>query len=451
MDYDTICAPATPPVNSAIAIIRISGPDTLRAVNAVFRSRSGIEPRHAAYGAIVSAAGTLDDVIVIYYRSPQSYTGEDMAEIFCHGNPIIMQKIIMLLHGLGARLAEPGEFTKRAFLNGKVDLTEAEAINHIITAKSEWEIETALKQMHGSLKLVIDRIRGQVIELKADVEAGIDFTEEDIEFSSCEDIIVKTSGIGAMLEDLLGRCRTGERLSHGIDITITGKPNVGKSSVLNLLLNQERAIVSRFPGTTRDVIREPIQIGGMHVNLNDTAGIDRPGDEIESMGIGLSWKKIESSQFIIMVLDATSGMREADAKILDRIGNKKKIILLNKTDIAAPDEIERVRREVNEASIPFSAKTGAGLANLKTALSDIIKNEFFEIESSFVADMRVVSILEQARGNVLRVGALAAGREPNEIIAFELQSLLDTLAAITGEITPDDVLDSVFSRFCIGK
>jgi tRNA modification GTPase len=451
MDLDTICAPATPPVNSAIAIIRISGPDTLRAVNAAFRSKTGIEPRYAAYGSIVSEGGPLDDVIVIYYRSPQSYTGEDMAEIFCHGNPIIIQKILKLLRGLGARLAEPGEFTKRAFLNGKVDLTEAEAINHIIMAKSEWEIETALKQMHGSLKLVIDRIRSRVIELKADVEAGIDFSDEDIDFLSYEDIISNASGIRAMLEDLLGRCRTGERLSRGIDITITGKPNVGKSSVLNLLLNQERAIVSRFPGTTRDVIREPFQIGGMHVNLNDTAGIDRPGDEIESMGMDLSWKKIESSQFIIMVLDATSGMREADAKILDEIGNKKKIILVNKIDIAGPDEIELLNKKVKEATILFSAKTGAGLGELKAALSDSIRHEFFEIESSFIADLRIVNILEQALGYLLRVRGLAAGREPHEIIAFELQSLLDSLAAITGEITAQDVLDSLFNRFCIGK
>ncbi len=451
MDHDTICAPSTPPVNSAIAAIRISGPGTLKAVGSVFQSKAGTRPRYAAYGSIISKGSPLDDAIVVFYPSPKSYTGEDMAEIFCHGNPIIVQKIIMLLNGLGVRLAEPGEFTKRAFLNGKVDLTEAEAINHIITAKSEWEVETALKQMHGSLKLVIDRIRDRVTEFKADIEAGIDFSEEEIEFLSYKEIATKAAEVRALLDDLLGRCKTGQRLSHGIDVTITGKPNVGKSSVLNLLLNQERAIVSRIPGTTRDVIREPFQVGGMHVNLNDTAGIDKSGDEIELMGISLSWKKIESSQFIIMVLDAKAGLNEADSKILDKITHRKKIILVNKTDIASADEIDRLREKLKGEAILFSAKTGKGLAELKEALSSLIKSEFFEIESSFVADIRIVSILEQALMSIDRVRDLAEDREPNEILAFELQSLLDALAGITGEITAQDVLESVFNRFCIGK
>jgi tRNA modification GTPase len=451
MMYDTICAPSTPPVHSPIAIIRVSGSATKRAIHSIFYAPDDIKARYAMYGSINDNGNPVDDVIVIYYQSPQSYTGEDMAEIFCHGNPIILQKIILLLNGLGIRLAEPGEFTKRAFLNGKVDLTEAEAIHHIITAKSEWEIETSLKQMHGSLKIIIQQIRGHIIELKSDIEAGIDFSDEEIDLLPFEKILSEAGKIRDLLDDLLGRCRTGEQLSHGIDITITGKPNVGKSSVLNLLLNQDRAIVSSIPGTTRDIIRELLQINGMHVNLNDTAGIDKPGDEIEMMGMNLSWKKINSSQFIIMVLDAKEGMNEADAKILKKICDKKKIILVNKIDIASRDEIQRVQLEIKEKTILFSAKTGEGLKELKEALSNAIKNEFFEIESSFVADIRIVNLLEQALQNSIRVHDLISDHEPNEIIAFEMQSLLDSLAEITGEITPQDVLNSIFSRFCIGK
>jgi tRNA modification GTPase len=448
---DTICAPATPLVHSSIAILRVSGPDTLRAIKSIFRSTAAIRPRYALYGPISSQGNPVDDVILIYYQSPRSYTGEDMAEIFCHGNPIILQKIIMLLNGFGIRLAEPGEFTKRAFLNGKVDLTEAEAINHIITAKSEWEIETALQQMHGSLKSIIQQIRDRIIDLKADIETNIDFSEEEIVPLPDDRILSDARIIRDLLGELLGRCRTGEKLSHGIDITIAGKPNVGKSSILNLLLNQDRAIVSSIPGTTRDIIRELFQVEGMHVNLNDTAGIDIPGGEIEKIGINLSWQKIESSQFIIMVLDAKSGVETADLNILEKLARKKKIILINKTDIANSEEIQRVRREIEDEPVLFSAKTGKGLNDLKDAMSGMIKNEFMEIKSSFIADMRIVNLLEQSLGKINGILELADHHEPIEIVAFELQSLLDTLSEVTGEITPDDILDSIFSRFCIGK
>src|SRR3990172_6109766 len=290
---DTICAPSTPPVHSSIAVIRISGADTLRALNSIFHSRVDIKPRYALYRSIIHEGDPVDDVIVIFYRSPRSYTGEDMAEIFCHGNPMIVQKIMILLHGLGIRMAQPGEFTRRAFMNGKLDLTEAEAINHIVRARSEWEIQTSLKQMHGSLKQAIHRIRTRVIEFRADIEAGIDFSEEEIDVLPQEQALQAAGDIHELIADLLARCRTGGQLSQGIDVAIVGRPNVGKSSILNLLLNQERAIVSSIPGTTRDIIREPFQVNGMYVNLNDTAGIDTPGDEIESIGISLSLQKIE--------------------------------------------------------------------------------------------------------------------------------------------------------------
>jgi tRNA modification GTPase len=451
MTDDTICAPSTPPVQSAIAIIRISGPDTIRAINSFFISSAGLKPRYAHYGALVHNGEPIDDVIIVWYQSPQSYTGEDMAEICCHGNPIIVQKIILMLNGLGIRLAEPGEFTRRAFLNGKVDLTEAEAINHIITAKSEWEIETSLRQMHGSLRDSIGDIRNRIIEFKADIEAGIDFSEEDIDLIQPEKMQQAAVNIRGLIEDLRGRCKTGEQLSRGIDITITGKPNVGKSSILNLLLDQERAIVSSIPGTTRDIIREPFQVRGMHVNLVDTAGIDSPGDEIERLGIELSHRNIESSPFIIMVLDAHVGLNEADWIILEKTRNKKRIILINKTDIAQPEEISRIQGEVGEGTIPFSALTGAGLSELKDEISRRIKNEYVQIENSFIADLRVLALLDNAAVVIARIMSLVAEKEPGEIIAFELQALMDILAEITGEITPDEILDSVFSRFCIGK
>jgi tRNA modification GTPase len=448
---DTICAPSTPPVNSPVAVIRISGPDTLGAITSIFHSRDEFKPRHALYRTIVHEGAPVDDVIVVFYRSPRSYTGEDMAEIFCHGNPIIVHKIIMLLNGLDVRMAQPGEFTRRAFLNGKVDLTGAEAINQIIRARSEWEVYTSLKQLHGSLKEVILGIRGRIIEFKADIEAGIDFLEEDIEVLPRERALKAADQIRYSIEELLSRCRTGAQLSHGIDVTIVGRPNVGKSSALNLLLNQERAIVSSIPGTTRDIIREPFHVNGLHVNLNDTAGIDSPRDEIEMIGINRSLEKIESSQFIIVVVDASCGLCEEDLRILDRVRTRRKIILINKVDIARSEEINRMKREIGEETILFSAKTGVGLNDCKEAVSRLIRNEFVEIDDSFIADMRVVDILERAVKNINRVSECVANDDPHEIIAFELNSLVDLISEIIGEITPNDILDSIFSRFCIGK
>lgn len=452
MTDDTICAPATPPVTSSIAIIRISGPEAILTACSLFNKPSAdIRPRCAHYGSLVDGGKPVDDAVLVCYRAPRSYTGEDMAEIFSHGNPIIVQKIIMLLIGRGVRLAEPGEFTRRAFLNGKMDLTEAEAVNHIITAKSEWEIETSLRQMHGSLRDIIGTIRARITEFKADIEAGIDFSDEDIEFITAADALGAAAGVRGSIEDLLGRCRTGERLSHGIDVTITGKPNVGKSSVLNLLLNQERAIVSSIPGTTRDIIREPFQIGGMHVNLVDTAGIDTPGDEIERIGIDLSRRKIESSPFIIMVLDGSTGIGDADRRILEKIRSKKRIVIINKNDIAKPEDVRVMQEELGEETIPFSARTGSGLRDLTEAMARQIRKDFVELEHSFIADMRIITILERAVGITAAVADLVTMREPAEIIAFELQALIDTLGEITGEITPEDILNSIFSRFCIGK
>ena len=448
---DTICAPATPPVPSPIAIIRISGPETFRAVRSLFNTSRDIQPRQAHYGTISVEGKQIDDVVMVCYRSPRSYTGEDMAEIFCHGNPLIVRKIITTLNDRCVRMAEPGEFTRRAFLNGKIDLTEAEAINHIITARSEWEIETSIGQMHGSLKRIIRELRDRIIELKADIEAGIDFSEEDIEIISRGAALDRVTSIRDALSQLLGRCMQGEQLKHGIDITITGRPNVGKSSILNLILNQERAIVSNIPGTTRDIIRESIQINGIHVNLIDTAGIGTPGDEIERMGMDLSHKKIESSSLVLVVLDATEPLNAADTDILEKTDHKKRIILINKSDIARSEDIAALRKSLSGHSIAFSAKTGLGLSDMKDSIAARIKNEFVQIENSFVADIRIISLLEKALDNTHAVKNLIEKGEPGEITAFELQCLLDNLSAITGEITSDDVLNSIFDRFCIGK
>ncbi len=279
-------------------------------------------------------------LLLVYYKAPNSFTGEDMAEISCHGNQIIVRKLINLLCDQGIRIAEPGEFSKRAFLNGKIDLTEAEAINHIITARSGWEVSSAIKEMHGALRQVISEIKERVIRLKADIESGIDFSEEDIEFISREEALSQLDEIKALVADLHRRCRIGERIAHGIDLPIVGRPNVGKSSILNLILNRERAIVSDIPGTTRDLIGEIVQLAGMPVHLIDTAGITESDSQIERMGVELSRKKIETAPVIIFVVEANTEITDADIAIFNSVKSKKHIVLANKIDLAKAERHE---------------------------------------------------------------------------------------------------------------
>ncbi|MDY6932932.1 MAG: tRNA uridine-5-carboxymethylaminomethyl(34) synthesis GTPase MnmE [Spirochaetota bacterium] len=448
---DTICAPATPPITSPLGIIRISGPCAYWVVNSIFDRPNIIKPRYAVYGSIIESNEILDDVVLVFYQSPHSFTGEDMVDIFCHGNPIIIRKIIRLLNQLGARTAEPGEFSKRAFLNGKIDLTEAEAINHVITATSEWEVSTAIKQMHGTLKHCIRDIKDKIIHLKGDIESNIDFTEEDLEFITQGKALFHMREIEVLISDLLRRCRIGDRISHGIDMPIVGKPNVGKSSILNLMLNSERAIVSHIPGTTRDLINEIVQFAGIRINLIDTAGIGTTNCELEKKGIELSVKKIGSASIVIAVFDASTGITDNDSEIIKCIEKKKKIILANKIDIASDKDVYRIESVLGNRIIPFSAKMGIGLSELENGISDIIRDEVLEYENSFLADVRILNQLEISQGIIENCQILLSHNEPHEIIAYELQNLMDNLSEITGEISPDDVLNSIFSRFCIGK
>lgn len=447
---DTICAPATAPVRSPIGIIRISGPETLRAVAALFMPAERITPRTAVYGTISENGTIVDDVIVVYYRSPRSFTGEDMAEIFCHGNPLIINRILLLLHRQGIRLAQPGEFSRRSFLNGKIDLTGAEAINHIITARSQWEIDASLKQMHGSLRNKVNEIRTGLINLKADIECGIDFIEEEIEFISYNTAVEQMDGICSALLDIRKRCSIGDRLSRGIDLPIVGKPNVGKSSILNLILNSERALVSDIPGTTRDVIRESVQIKGIHVNLVDTAGIDSPVSDLDRMGIELSNRKIDDSSLILMVIDGVSGIHEQDRKIIERLQGKNRIYLINKTDIAPAEKIDEIASHFPGAVL-FSAKTGAGLNELEDRIAEIITREFIDYRDFYLADAHMTMLLDDAVGEARRVIELLRRGEPQEIVAFQMDQMLEKVSGVIGEVTPDEVLNTIFDRFCIGK
>ncbi|MCL2026405.1 MAG: tRNA uridine-5-carboxymethylaminomethyl(34) synthesis GTPase MnmE [Leptospirales bacterium] len=448
MHEDTICAPATPPVNAPIAIIRVSGPESLAAAERIFSKVSDIKPREAVYGFITDGEEKIDNVILIYYKSPASYTGEDMLEIFSHGNPIIVRRIIQLLIALNIRMAEPGEFSKRAFFNNKMDLTEAEAVNQIILGKTQWEVSAAIEQMHGSLRTVIGNVREKIVLLKADIEALIDFSDQDIDFAEQSELAGRAISIKADISDILRRCRAGDKISSGFNLSIAGKPNVGKSSIFNLILNKERAIVSAIAGTTRDLIRESVIIEGIPFNIHDTAGIRESEDEIERAGINLSKNSIDSASIVLVVIDALSGIDKHDTEILDAVKDKNYIVLINKTDAANEENIHIIENEIKSA-LRFSAKTGDGLQELEKRITSVLKNEFVPLKNSFIADIRIINLLEESLAGMETVIETTA--EHGDITAFELQLVMDKLGEITGEISPDEVLDSIFGRFCIGK
>ncbi|MFW6365158.1 MAG: tRNA uridine-5-carboxymethylaminomethyl(34) synthesis GTPase MnmE [Spirochaetota bacterium] len=450
MDNQTICAPASAPVQSALAVIRISGPDAVAVVRRIFSHPERIKQRRAAYGWILDGDARVDDVVCTCFTAPHSFTGEDTVEISCHGNPLIVQNIITLLQrDTSVRIAQPGEFTRRAFKNGKIDLTAAQAVDAIIRARSGWEISTALRQMHGSLRTEIDSMRSRLIELRADVEAAIDFSEEHIEFVSREEITDAVGVIGEQLSLVLQRCRTGERIAQGLSIAIVGKPNAGKSSILNYIVNEERAIVSDIPGTTRDLVRETVQLNGIHLNLIDTAGIRYSEDAVEKIGIQRSREAVEKAHIVLAVLDLTTGITDEDRNIFSILPEDRVIFLLNKSDIA--DSVIISESDLPARSILFSARTGEGFAKLEEAITAMMHLGLEERDQSFLADTRIIAALEKSKSLCGVLAESAASGNPEEIVASDIQELLDTLQEITGEVTTDDVLESIFSRFCIGK
>jgi tRNA modification GTPase len=403
------------------------------------------------HGTLSIHGRVVDDAVVTYFESPSSFTGEDSVEIACHGNPLIVRDIVAVLIDAGARMAEPGEFARRAFLSGRIDLTGAEAINQIVIARSSWEISSAIAQMHGSLKREIESLREKLILLKGNIECSIDFSTEEIEFVSYHEARSAAGEVRANILDIRRRCVLGRRISRGVDLPLAGKPNAGKSSILNYLLNAERAIVSEIPGTTRDLIRETIQFGGIHVNLIDTAGIHESDSLIEKIGIAKSEQIIESSEIVIVVCDASTGATDDDRDILKKVADRKKIVLANKADIAAAGAAGRIASELGCAVIPFSAVTGEGFDSFEREVTRLVTEEFSGSHDTFIADERIMRLLDEALHGVDDVEENLSAGDPHEIVAHSLLSCIETLGEITGTISPDDVLDAIFSRFCIGK
>ena len=446
---EPIVAIATPYGESAIGIVRLSGKRVLDIVKRFFKTKGEIKPRYAHFGRLYDEKGEeLDEGILIYYKAPHSYTGEDMVELNLHGNPRILQRAVELFLNAGARLAEPGEFTKRAFLNGKLDLTQAEAVAELISAKTELARKVALKQLHGELSRYIRPLRDTLLELLAYVEADIEFAEEDIPTLTKEQVLEMVDKVLKGIEELLKTAKTGRFIREGIKLAIVGRPNVGKSSLFNALLKEERAIVTDIEGTTRDYIEETLQIKGIPVRLIDTAGIRETKDIVEKIGVERSKKKIEEADLVLFVIDGSREISEEDLKIYETIKNKERIIVVNKVDLPLKANLEIFK---GENIIKVSALTGEGLEELS---EEILKKVGVQLEESvnIYVSLRHETLLKKAKEVLERFKEEYKNKDISpEIAMLDLREASDYLGEILGDITTEDVLGKIFSTFCIGK
>ena len=442
---DTIAAIATAPGRAGIGVVRVSGP----AVRHIMRGIVGrsLAPRHAAFVQFGGAQGApIDEGVGLYFNSPQSYTGEDVLELQGHGGPVVLRLLLQRCVELGARMAEPGEFTRRAYLNGKLDLAQAEGVVDLIDAGSAQAARSALRSLQGEFSSKINEVKAAIVELRTHVEAALDFPEEDIDPAERATVTDRLARVRTALDAVLDAAARGSILREGLHLVIAGRPNVGKSSLLNALAGAELAIVTAIPGTTRDPVREALAIGGIPIHIVDTAGLRDTTDPVERIGIERAWDAIAKADAVILLVDSTSGMGEADAAILRRLPvGLKRLRVMNKIDLIG----RNAGKEENpdETVVWLSARTGAGLDLLRRAVLELAGGQQ-PAENAFLARERHLEALRAAQG---RLAAAAGQADQPELFAEELRLAHEHLSLITGEFTADDLLGEIFSRFCIGK
>jgi tRNA modification GTPase len=456
---ETIAAVSTPSGIGGIGIIRLSGPRAWAIARRLFvphRPASRPKTHHLYLGRILDPAThqSLDEVFLSYMAAPKTYTREDLVEINCHSGPLVLKKILNLVLSQGARLAEPGEFTLRAFLNGRIDLTQAEGVIELLQAQSDQALVQANKLLKGELKEELAAIQDELLSLLAQLEAAIDFPEEELEILNPQTWNQElTQAALQPLEILIQAYDDGRIFREGINLVIVGKPNVGKSSLLNRLLQEERAIVTAVPGTTRDTIEEPLTIQGIPFRLIDTAGIHRAREEVEQAGIARSRQKMTEAHLVLFLLDRSSPLDEKDLDLYAEIQDRPHFIVLNKMDLpAGVKEQELLRTFPHDRRLTLSARTGEGLEALKNRVVEWFQKDHpLETTPALVPTLRQKIILERAREALQEAHREMSQKVSAEFIAVNMQEALDQLGSLVGKATSEDVLEKIFSRFCIGK
>ncbi|MBE6147820.1 MAG: tRNA uridine-5-carboxymethylaminomethyl(34) synthesis GTPase MnmE [Firmicutes bacterium] len=455
---DTIAAIATAPGEGGIGIIRISGEKSLQVAQSIFKSKSGkmikdYNTRTLIYGNIVDGEKVIDEVLLAYMKGPNSYTAEDVIEINCHGGFISVKKILELILSKDVRLADAGEFTKRAFLNGRIDLSQAEAIIDVIKSKTDMAHEVAQNQLEGSLAKKIRELRNNVTEVLAHLTVSIDFSEEDVEEITYQTLEEKSSELRNEIKKLYDTAESGKILRDGLKTVIVGKPNVGKSSLLNSILGENRAIVTDIAGTTRDIIEEFVNIKGIPLKIVDTAGIRETEDVVEKIGVEKSRESFSTADLVIMVLDASRKLSQEDMEILESLENKKTIVLLNKMDLEPQIELEKIEEFVNsEDIIKISALKHQGIEELQDKIEAMVYHGSVKNSSDLmITNSRHKDALFKAYESINDAINAIEQRMPYDFIEVDFKNIWDYLGYINGDTIREDLLDTIFANFCIGK
>jgi tRNA modification GTPase len=454
---DTIAAIATPAAEGGVGIVRVSGPESERIAGALFlrdKGKNGKLKSHMLHYGMIRDPKTgkiLDQVLLAIMRKPRSYTGEDVVEVHCHGGVFLVRRILGLILSLGARHAEPGEFTKRAFLNGRIDLAQAEAVLDLVSARTEKAVDLALSQIKGDLSNWVGELREALLDILAEVEAAIDFPEEEIEFLEGPALLEKIDDLRGKIAAIIRTYEWGRLFREGAKVCICGRPNVGKSSLFNALLGEERVIVTPIPGTTRDVIEESINLDGLPVVLWDTAGIREATDEVEQIGVNLSRERLEKSEAAVIVLDGSASLTDEDRIFLAATTKKTGLIAINKMDLEQRVERDQLQHIVRDKKIvTVSARHGSGIQELKESLRETVLP--MDIEPPFVlTNVRHKSALFCGERALADAHLALKEAQPPELVAVALQQAKESLEEVIGLVQHENILELVFSKFCIGK
>jgi len=455
---DTIVAIATPAGRGGIGVVRLAGPEAKKIALPMLRLKHDLDPGRAVFGELLEpgddrvGTGRIDEVVVTYFAKPHSYTTDDIVEISAHGSPVVLHHIVELAMACGARLAEPGEFTMRAFLNGRIDLTQAEAVRDLIDSQTLYQAKVAAQQLEGALSRRLQPIKQKLVELIATLEAGIDFAEDDISVLPAAHILERIAAVRGPLEELANSFAYGKIVHEGLTLAIVGRPNVGKSSLFNRLVERERAIVTATPGTTRDLVSETVAIGGIPIKLVDTAGIRRALDEAESIGIRKSMEALADADLVLVVCDASQPLAEDDKQLLTQAQERAAIVVENKCDLM--NHVRTTEQSSTNGSnvVRTSATTGQGIAELRNEiLRHVTGDSGANAETGFLTNLRHQ---EKVRESITALGNARIAVEnkiPHEMLLLDLYNALRPLDEITGATTNDDILNLIFSTFCIGK
>lgn len=458
MKTDTIAAIATAVSNSGIGIIRISGEEALYVADRIFRPKKGdrkvsdMESHTVHYGYITDGEEVIDEVLLIVMRAPKTYTCEDVVEIDCHGGVLVIKRLLETVLKYGARPAEPGEFTKRAFLNGRIDLSQAESVIDVINAKNDMALKSSVSQLRGAVSGKIREIRSVILHELAFIESALDDPEHYTLDDYQEELRGKMTGALNDVEKLLASSDNGKMMKEGIRTVIVGKPNAGKSSLLNLLVGEERAIVTEIAGTTRDILEEQIQIGGIGLNVIDTAGIRDTDDVVEKIGVSRSLEYLGKADLVIYVVDSSTVLDENDRNIMDAIQDKKAIVLLNKSDLETQTEAADIRNYLDKPVISISAKEQQGMDVLKETIQEMFfsGNITFNDEI-YITNIRHKNALAEAKKSLEMVLQSMADGMPEDFLTIDMMSAYEELGTIIGEAVGEDLVNEIFSKFCMGK